>query len=130
MGKLVIFSEVRGRVLLDGKPVPGATVERTFDWVAKDERGKDSTTTGPTGEFTLPAIERRSLLASLFPHETLIGQTLTVHHAGKSYLAWRFTKRDYQPNGELQGKPLRLVCRLEAAPTQHDGGFYGACDVE
>ena len=58
MAKMVIFSAVSGRVLQDGTPVPGATVEREFRWAWKDETGTDATTTGPGGEFALPKIER------------------------------------------------------------------------
>lgn len=130
MAKMVIFSAVSGKVLHDGKPVAGATVEREFHWGWKDETGRDSTTTGPDGEFALPRIERSSLLGSLLPHEPVIAQDLTIRHAGKAYKAWMFNKHSYGDNAENAGKPLRLVCRLEAVPVRHDGGYYGICDLE
>jgi hypothetical protein len=52
MAKMVIFSAIGGKVLQDGKPVPGASVEREFRWSWKDEVGTDSTTTGNAGEFS------------------------------------------------------------------------------
>ena len=40
MGKMCLFSEVQGTVLLNNQPVPGAVVEREFRWSWKDETGK------------------------------------------------------------------------------------------
>ena len=71
MAKMVIFSAVNGRVLLDGKPVAGAVIERRFKWGWKDEAGTDSTTIDAAGAFALPAIERSSLLDSFLPHEVV-----------------------------------------------------------
>jgi hypothetical protein len=130
MAKMVIFSAVSGKVLQDGKPVPGATVEREFRWSWKDEIGKDSTTTGAGGEFSFSKIERSSFLGSLLPHEPVVRQSLTIQHGGKAYEAWLLNKHNYNDNGEVGGKPLRLVCRLEATPGKHAGGYYGICELE
>lgn len=131
MAKMVLFSAVSGKVLQDGKPVPGATVEREFRWAWKDETGTDAATTGAGGEFSFPKIERSSFLGSLLPHEPVVRQSLTIKVNGKSYEGWLLNKHNYDDNGEVEGKkPLRLVCRLEAAPARHPGGYYGICEVE
>jgi hypothetical protein len=130
MGKMILFSAVSGKVLLDGKPVPGAKVEREFRWSWKDEIGKDSTTTGAAGEFSFAKIERSSFLGSLLPHEPVVRQSLTIQHGGKAYEAWLLNKHNYDDNGEVEGKALRLVCRLEATPGKHPGGYYGICELE
>jgi len=131
MAKMVLFSSVSGRVLQDGKPVPGATVEREFRWAWKDETGTDATTTGAAGEFAFAKIERSSFLGSLLPHEPVVRQSLTIKVNGKTYEAWLLNKHNYNDNGEVEGKkPLRLVCRLEAAPARHPGGYYGICELE
>ena len=130
MAKMVIFSAVSGKVLQDGKPVPGATVEREFRWSWKDEIGTDSATTGAAGEFSFGRIERSSFLGSLLPHEPVVRQSLTIKVGGKSYEGWLLNKHNYDDNGEVEGKPLRLVCRLEAAPGKHPGGYYGLCELE
>ena len=130
MAKMVIFSAVSGKVLQDGKPVPGATVEREFRWAWKDETGIDSATTGAAGEFSFGRIERSSFLGSLLPHEPVVRQSLTIKVGGKSYEGWLLNKHNYDDNGEVEGKPLRLVCRLEAAPGKHPGGYYGLCELE
>jgi hypothetical protein len=131
MAKMVIFSAVSGKVLQDGKPVPGASVEREFRWVWKDEIGTDSATTGANGEFSFAKIERSSFLGSLLPHEPVVRQSLTIKVGGKSYEAWLLNKHNYDDNGEVEGKkPLKLVCRLEATPSRHAGGYYGICELE
>lgn len=130
MAKMVIFSAVKGRVLDNGKPVAGAVVEREFRWAWKDETGTDKTTTGADGGFTMPAIERSSLLGSLLPHEPVIRQSLTIKHGGKSYEAWLYNKHNYDNNGELAGRALSLVCRLETPPQRRGDGVYGICEIE
>jgi hypothetical protein len=130
MAKMVIFSAVQGRVLDNGKPVAGAQIERTFKWAWKDESGSDTTTTGTAGEFTLPAIERSSFLGSLLPHEPVIRQSITIRHGGKAYEAWLYNKHSYANNAELDGKPIRLVCKLENPPQRRHGDIYGICEVE
>ncbi len=129
MAKMVIFSPVSGRVLLDGKPVAGAVVERKFKWGWKDETGTDSATTDATGGFALPLIERSSLLGSFLPHEVVIDQIMTIQHGGKSYKAWALFKRDYDLNSELEGKPIKVTCRLEKPPARR-GSVFGICEVD
>ena len=130
MAKMVIFSTVQGRVLDNGKPVAGAQIERTFKWAWKDETGSDTATTGATGEFALPAIERSSFLGSLLPHEPVIRQSITIRHGGKAYEAWLHNKHSYDNNAELGGKPIRLVCKLETPPQRRSGDICGICEFE
>jgi hypothetical protein len=128
MGKMVLFSSVRGRVLLADKPVPDAAIEREFRWAWKEESGTDSATTDANGEFALPAIVRSSFLGSFLPHEPMVRQTILIKHSGKTYKAWMFDKGNYRDNGELQGRPIVLTCRLETEP-QHHGEVYGICEL-
>ena len=129
MGKMCLFSAVHGVVLEHDKPVAGATIERSYNWAWKNQNGGDQTTTDATGTFALPAIWGSSLLGSLLPHEPVVEQTILIHHAGKTYDGWMMFKHNYDENGELKGRPISLVCRLEAAPTRH-GEFYGICEAQ
>ena len=129
MAKMVIFSAVQGRVLEQGEPVAGAVVEREFRWAWKDETGTDRATSGADGSFSLPAIERSSFLGSLLPHEPMVRQTILIRHGGKTYKAWMFDKGNYDNNGELKGRPIVMVCRLENAPKK-TGEVFGICDLE
>ena len=129
MGKMVLFSAVRGTVLLQGQAVAGAVVEREFEWAWKSESGRDSTRTDGNGQFSLPAITRSSFLGSLLPHEPVVRQVISIDHGGKRYKAWATFKRDYDDNGELDGKPIVMTCRLEAEP-QRRGEIFGICELQ
>ena len=129
MGKMCLFSAVRGVVLDHGKPVEGARIERSYKWSWKNEGGSDQATTDAQGAFALPAIWGHSLLGSLLPHEPFVEQTILIHHAGNTYKAWMLDKRNYNENGELGGRPVSLVCRLEAEVVHH-GKVYGICEPQ
>lgn len=129
MAKMVIFSPINGKVLLNGSPVAGAMVEREWKWAWKDETGNDRATTAADGQFALPLVERGSLLGSFLPHTPSVRQTILIKHEGKTYKAWMFDKEDYKLNGELQGKPIRVTCRLETQPARR-GEIFGICEPE
>lgn len=129
MGKMVLFSGVKGQVLLNGKPVGGAAVEREFEWAWKSEKGRDTTLTDADGRFSMAPITRSSFLGSLLPHEPVVRQVITIDHGGKRYKAWATFKRDYDENGELDGKPIVMTCRLDTEP-QRRGEVFGICELQ
>ncbi|HWU76938.1 MAG TPA: DUF6795 domain-containing protein [Rhodanobacter sp.] len=129
MGKMCLFSAVKGVVLNHGEPVQGARIERSYKWAWKDRSGGDQTVTDDKGEFALPAIWGHSLLGSLLPHEPVVDETMLIQHGGQTYKAWMFTRGNYTENGELNGRPIVLVCRLEAEVTHHDQ-VYGMCEPQ
>jgi len=128
MTRKCLFSEVHGVVLDHGQPVAGARLERTWFWHWNDERGGDTTNTDAAGAFRFPAVNGRSLSGSLLPHEPVIEQKILIQHGGKTYRAWVFSKGEYGENGELDGRPIRLTCRLESEPTRKQGVF-GICEL-
>lgn len=127
MGKMVIWSAMKGRVLLNGKPAAGAVLKRDFNWGWKDENGSDQTTADAAGEFSFPAIERSSFLGSILPHEPIIQQEMTITYKGVSYDAWAYFKRDYDPNSEGGGRPINVTCRLDAERDRR-GLVMGLCE--
>lgn len=127
MGKMCLFSAVHGVVLDHGQPVAGATIERSYKWAWNGKKGGDQTTTDAAGKFALPVIWGSSFTGSILPHEPFIDQTILIKHGGKSYDAWLLFKRSYRENSELDGRPIDLVCRLEAEPDRH-GEVFGICE--
>lgn len=127
--ELYLFSETEGVVLQNDRPVAGAEVERTYNWHWKDKIGSEATRTDEQGRFRFPAATGSSLLGVLLPHEPVVVQKIHIRHQGKVYEAWMYTKHNYEPNGELDGQPLRLVCRLDSPPTYRDK-VYGICTIE
>jgi len=128
MGQMYLFSAVDGVVTRQGKPLPGCRVERSFFWHWKDERGSESAVTDASGRFAFAEIVRSSLLGSLLPHEPMVEQTILIRHDGQTYKAWMFDKRNYDKNGELQGRSISLLCDLDA-PLNHKGDVYGICEL-
>lgn len=129
MGKMCLFSAVKGVVLDHGKPVAGARIERSYNWGWNGRKGGDETATDAQGAFALAALWDSSLLGSLLPHEPVVEQTILIHHGGSTYKAWMFDKHNYSENGELHGKPISLICRLEAEVAHH-GDVYGICEPQ
>lgn len=131
MFKLVMFSAVHGVVTQNGHPVEGAIVEREYLWASKDRTVSDEVKTDPAGTFSLPELTTWSVLAQIVPHEPVVYQTILIKHRGQTFKAWMFTRHNYDANSELQGKPIFLVCDLDA-PLSHKGPedkVYGICEL-
>ncbi len=134
MGKLYLFSEVEGVIVADGKPVSGATIDREYVWGWNDKRGGDRAIADASGAFRMPALTGSSFLASWLPHEPAIAQKLIIRVGDKTYEGWTATKPNYTLNGELDGKPIRLHCDLNAQPKRtsiggFNRGFFGICEL-
>jgi hypothetical protein len=119
MAKMVLWSAMKGRVLMNGQPAAGAVLRRSYLWHFKDETGSDETQADANGGFAFPVIERRSLLGALLPHEPVIEQEIVK--------AWNYAKRDYNENDENQGHPIHVTCHLDAQRAKR-GGVMGLCE--
>jgi hypothetical protein len=127
--RLVLFSEVHGTVLKDGKPVAGAELVQRAVWSANDdENPQQRTTTDATGAFRFAPIERAAWLQRLMLGQPWVNQEITIRYQGVEYPAWTFGKGDYDPGTELDGRPLKLVCDLADKP-EIEGKHYGVCRV-
>jgi hypothetical protein len=133
MFKVCLFSPVKGKVVLNGQPVVGAVIERSYDWAWKNQKGRDETTTDQNGEFSLPAIYGTMILGSVMPHEPVIDQTINIQYQGKTHEAWYAHKHDYAENGELTysengkltNRKLDVLCELSDTPQRHEEGILG-----
>jgi len=131
MGKLYLFSEVRGVVMHNGKPIAGAAVAQSYR--RGDQNGRADTKTNERGEFHFPAVIRNSFWASILPHEPFIEQSILIQHDGLTYQAWTYDKRNYRQDGEL-GKPISLHCALESPPKRIEilskvNSVFGICEL-
>ena len=131
MGKLYLFSEVRGVVTQNGKPVGGATVEQTY---AYDKKISRTTQSNDAGEFFFPEVVMRSFWASIMPHEPFVEQTIKINYGGHEYIAWAYDKRNYRQNGELDGKSIVMHCALESSPKRIEvrgavNSVFGICEL-
>ena len=112
MSLMYLFSAVEGTVVLDGKPVSGASVTRRYLWHWKDKKESARVTTGANGTFSFAEVTGSSFLGGWLPHQPLVEQEILIAHEGKEYKAWVHAKGDYEPNSENEGRPLRMYCEL------------------
>ena len=128
--RVVLFSEVHGTVLKDGKPVQGAELMQTVVWSENEnEIPPQRTVTDEKGAFRFPAIERKAGLRRMIPSQPMMLQKIVIHYQGVEYIAWRHGKDSYDANAELDGKPFNLICELTRQPS-HEGTHYGICKAE
>lgn len=124
---LVLFSEVHGTVTREGKPVAGAELVQEVVWSDnKNDVPAAHTHSDAAGRFHFPAVMHRPGVLRAVPHQPVILQKIIIRYEGRDYPAWRHTKNSYEPNSELDGKPLNLECELTRAP-DFEGTHYGIC---
>ena len=128
MKKKCLFSEVSGVVFSAGKPIGGAEVERYYKWLGPDKAARETVTTDAQGRFSFQAAYDSALLATVFPHNPSIQQEISIRYQGKAYEGYLLLKNNYDSNGELKGKALKLTCDLENEPDR-TSGFYGICTL-
>lgn len=149
-----VFSDVEGRVVLNGKPIANATIERGYSFDA-DKFKIDKATTDANGYFRLPAIYRYSLL-TLLPGEMNIYQEMWIKNGDEKFEAWRLTKHrpleldselpdeasgdNYDPKtydsfANYPKRKIKLICDLAKEPSWKErylGGrnrLFGVCTV-
>lgn len=131
MGKMYLFSAVHGVIVHKGKPVVGAVVEREYFWHWKDRQVVEETKTNAQGEFQFAEATGSSFLGSFLPHEPNVRQTILIKYGGQTYMAWAYYRSNYDRLSELDGKPISLLCDLDAPPS-HKGPsdrVYGICEL-
>ncbi|MFC1751081.1 DUF6795 domain-containing protein, partial [Pseudomonadota bacterium] len=135
-----LFSEMKGVVTLNGKPVSEAVIVRT----ATPDSGKeytDSTQTDAQGRFHFARMEA-FMPSRLLPSEKTVSQEVVIEHGGKKYLAWKAATNDVD-KGELNKRSaigtdkeidINLSCELSAPETKKRGAYTtvitGICSWE
>lgn len=126
--ELVLFSEVEGIVLQEGHPLEGVEIVQEITYQRPGKIPTKTTQTDADGKFTLERITTTGGLGRFLPGQIAILQRIVIRHRGVEYEGWRHTKTSYEQNGELGGRPLRLVCELSRTP-DFEGKHYGICRV-
>ncbi|MEO9529734.1 DUF6795 domain-containing protein [Roseibium sp.] len=124
-GTNVLFSEVSGTVVLDGKPVEGARVVQITLWSKPGAVPENTVTTDKNGQFSFPEISRSAGFSNLVPGEITIVQKINIEFDGKEYRGWLNTKTNYEREGE-RNRPLRFICDLNHTPS-NTGDDFGVC---
>jgi len=119
IGKICLFSDTVGQVVLNGEPIEGATIKRSVIW--QNKTLEDTTVTDKSGNFHFNAKFTNSL-SKFMPVEAVMTQNIVIQHNNNSYEAWKTNKRDFEENSELNGKPLNLICELSHESTVKEEG--------
>jgi hypothetical protein len=129
LGKTFVLCSPFSGVLVTkgGEPAGGVRLERTWQWGWNSKSGSDVAVTGPDGRFSFAEVTGSSLLASFAPHEPSVMQSITAQADGRQVEIWNANKRNYEMDGELDGRPIDVVCHLDREPSA-DGLFWGTCE--
>lgn len=128
--KICLFSEVKGVVQKDGKPVANAHVIQTVKKEGKEFR--NTTITNTQGEFHFAPIYTHSI-STVLPVEPTYTQRIFIQYEGKELRGWMLVKNDNEENTELGGRPIRLRCDVNAEDTRKEVGnqvLLGICSWE
>lgn len=117
-----LFSAVEGQVLDHGQPIRQAHVRRRYHWTWGGKTYEEVTTTDDDGRFHFPIAKQRMLWGWILVHQPVISQDIIIEHGGQSYIGWKFTKMNYDDQGEWNG-PMRLRFHLELPPSRHTTGY-------
>lgn len=117
VGKTITLASAMTGQMVDasGAPAAGVTVVRT--WRMNDKQGEARAVTDAQGRFAFPAVEQRSFFAAILPGTPVIDQQFTHDRDGSPAMFLRLTKLSFAPDAELEGRPLNVVCRVDAEPT-------------
>lgn len=124
---ITLFSEVNGRLVdADGRPQPGVTIKQS--WREGPDRDFESveTVTDAEGRFHFPAVERRSIAVVFLPSTPVIRQLLQTERPEGTLTLWRYVRRSHAPLDETGGRPLSLLCRIDAEEND-EGPAWGTC---
>lgn len=101
--------EVRGRVSIEGVPLPNLEVYRELFY---EERYLEKAYTDSEGRFTFPKKSIKSRSPGKLFGETHITQVITVDHNDAPYLLWRTSTTRLETPKVLRSKLEKLDCDL------------------
>jgi len=128
--KVNLFSEMKGVVTLDGKPVSGALLKRTAI-PNNDKEYTDNTTTDENGRFHFNKMETK-MFSKFLPGESRVHQKVVIDYNGKQYIAWETAAASDVDKGELNESAdigtsreieINLKCELTADKTDKAGAY-------
>lgn len=97
--KVDLFSEMKGTVTINERPVAGAVITRAAI-PNNEKRYSDSTTTDSEGHFRFDRMQT-SMFLKLLPTSIVVQQKIIIEYEDKQYLAWETNNFDGRNKGEL-----------------------------
>ncbi|MCF6252524.1 MAG: DUF4198 domain-containing protein [Methylococcaceae bacterium] len=130
--KQVLFSEVNGVVLNQGKPLAGVEVTRKY---TDEDSHEETVKTNKDGRFHFPkATNTLFFELSFLPSEVVVTQEIFIKYQDTVYDAWLFVKDNYDTAGEIGKEPITLICDIDneakRKKTKTGEFVYGICQIE
>ena len=119
IGKICLFSETSGQVVLNGRPIEGVSVKRSVIW--QNKKQEETVISDIKGNFHFNAKFTNSL-SKFMPVEAVISQRIVIRHGDEDFEGWKTTKRNFDENSELNGKSINLICDLSQKSTVKEEG--------
>ncbi len=111
--------EVKGQIVLEGKPVAGVKITRSLVFWDEDPR-IDSITTDENGEFSLPEVNIRSKKPGNMLVQEHTAQKIYAELEGQKYLLWFSVLPGYESRPEYARKLTTLNCELSEKLTKFE----------
>ena len=124
-GPMVVASAMAGRLVdASGRPQEGLAVTRR--WSMAGDEGEQTVVSDAQGNFAFSEVtRRRGLMRRLLPTNPSVNHAYTLPDRGLTLM--EFQKTNFARDGEWGGRPLRVVCRVDAEPGTDGTFFWGTC---
>lgn len=131
LAKTYVMASALQGVLVDGDgtPAAGVRVTRQWTWGWNGRTGSGDAVTDADGRFSFPEVAVSPGLTGRLPHAPGISIELSAEIDGADLTLLDLKKRNYEPDGELDGKPFRIRCRTDIEPDAR-GFFWGTCELD
>ncbi len=105
--------EVKGQILLEGKPLAGVEITRSLIFWDEDPR-TDTATTDSNGKFSFPEVNIRSKKPGDMFVQERTEQDIIAEYRGVKHTLWVSTLHGYEKRNEYAKKLGSLICDLSA----------------
>ncbi|QIE40510.1 DUF6795 domain-containing protein [Meridianimarinicoccus aquatilis] len=131
LAKTYVMASALHGVLVDeaGTPAAGVRVTRRWTWGWNSRTDSSDVITDAEGRFSFPEVAVSPGLTGRLPHAPGIGIEVSAEIAGAELILLDLKKRNYDRDGELDGKPFKIRCRTDIEPDAR-GFFWGTCELD
>lgn len=103
----VLFSSIDGQILMDGKPLSGATVIKRYNWSHDNKIVDETTTTDSNGYFSFGR-NLKGIMPFYFMTDPRINQDIFVNYNDNEYKIWQYNKTNTRNNSEALSQYERV----------------------
>ena len=129
--QICLMSEVNGRLMKAGKPLPDTKLVRQLSYVYKDGFHIEEIASDAQGYFQFPAVfEKKKPFAFLNIFQ--IGQVIEAVVDDEKIIIWQGLKYDKEENAEARGQSIEITCHTDKKEKNKilidDSRYFVRCD--